>query len=78
MLHALNRENFSYAYGIGDSESGYLKQGMEFSELAKIDSNGKVVQTIFSSGWLYKEIKKGGKECIFSSSGQYAIFNPGV
>lgn len=50
MLHALNRENFSYAYGIGDSESGYLKQGMEFSELAKIDSNGKVVQTIFSSG----------------------------
>ncbi len=69
LLHALNRENFSYVYGIGNRESGYLKPGMEFSELASIDSNGKVIQTLFSLGRLYKETKKGGKECIFSSSG---------
>lgn len=76
LLHALNRENFSYVYGIGDRESGYLKPGMECSELAGIDSNGKVIQTLFSLGRLYKEAKKGGKECIFSSSGQYAILTP--
>lgn len=32
--------------------------------------------TLFSLGRLYKENKKGGKECIFSSSGRYAILTP--
>lgn len=76
ILHALNKQGISYAYGIGDRESGYLKPGMEFSEMAVIDENGLVKETLFSLGRLYKESKKGGKECLFASSGKYAILTP--
>jgi hypothetical protein len=76
MLHALNKQGVSYAYGIGDRESGYLKPGMEYSEMAVIDENGLVKETLFSLGRLYKESKKGGKECLFTSSGRYAILTP--
>ena len=76
ILHTLKSQNISYAFGIGDRDGGYLKPGMAFSELATINETGKVTETIFSLGQLYKENKKGGKECIFSSSGKYAIFTP--
>jgi hypothetical protein len=76
VLHALNKQGVSYAYGIGDRESGYLKPGMEYSEMAVIDENGLVKETLFSLGRLYKESKKGGKECLFTSSGKYAILTP--
>lgn len=76
MLHALNKQSVSYAYGIGDRESGYLKPGMEYSEMAMIDENGLVKETLFSLGRLYKESKKGGKECLFTSSGRYALLTP--
>lgn len=49
---------------------------MEFSELATVSETGMVKETFFSLGRLYKEARKGGKECIFSSSGDYAILIP--
>lgn len=76
ILHTLKNQNISYAYGIGDRDAGYLKPGMAFSELAIINETGKVTETLFSLGHLYKESKKGGKECLFSSSGKYAILTP--
>jgi hypothetical protein len=76
ILDVLNKQNISYAYGIGDRDSGYLKPGMEFSELVTINETGAINETLFSLGRLYKENKKGGKECIFSSSGAYAILTP--
>ncbi|MBC9931972.1 hypothetical protein [Chitinophaga qingshengii] len=76
ILHALNRKNVSLLYGIGDRDGGYLKPGMEFSELSTVDEKGTVKETLFSLGRLYKESKKGGKECTFSSSGKYAILTP--
>lgn len=76
ILHALNKQQITYAYGIGDRDAGYLKPGMEFSELAVINETGVVKETLFSLGRLYKESKKGGKECTFSSSGKYAILSP--
>ncbi len=76
ILHALRKQGTCYAYGIGNRDSGYLKPGMEFSELVSIHETGIIKETLFSLGRLYKEAKKGGKECIFSSSGEYAILTP--
>lgn len=76
ILHALNKQNVTLLYGIGDRDGGYLKPGMEFSELSAVDEKGAVKETLFSLGRLYKESKKGGKECTFSSSGKYAILTP--
>jgi len=76
LLHALRKQNTSYTWGIGNRDSGYLKPGMEFSELAITGETGMIKETLFSLGRLYKEAKKGGKECIFSSSGEYAILTP--
>jgi hypothetical protein len=76
ILHASNKQGVTYAYGIGARDGGYLKPGMEYSELAIVDGNGSVKETLFSLGRLYKESKKGGKECLFSSSGKYAILTP--
>lgn len=76
ILHALNKESVSLLYGIGDRDGGYLKPGMEFSELSMVDEIGTLKETLFSLGRLYKEGKKGGRECTFSSSGKYAILTP--
>lgn len=76
MLHALNKQHTTYLYGIGDRDGGYLKPGMEFSELGAVDEKGTVKETLFSLGRLYKDSNKGGKECTFSSSGKYAILTP--
>ncbi|MEY8760574.1 hypothetical protein [Chryseobacterium tongliaoense] len=46
---------------------------MELSELVRITENGEVMEILFSMGRLYKEKKKGGKECNFTSSGKYAV-----
>jgi hypothetical protein len=76
ILHAQRRQGSTYAFGIGHRDSGYLKPGMDYSDLATINNTGAIIDTLFSLGRLYKEDKKGGKECIFSSSGRYAILTP--
>ncbi|SHL21019.1 hypothetical protein SAMN05444266_102458 [Chitinophaga jiangningensis] len=76
ILHALNKGGVSFLYGIGDRDGGYLKPGMEYSELSTVDDKGTIKETLFSLGRLSKEGKKGGKECTFSSSGRYAILTP--
>ncbi len=76
ILHALRKQDTCYTYGIGNRDSGYLKPGMEFSELVSIHETGIIKETLFLLGRLYKEAKKGGKECIFSLSGKYAILTP--
>lgn len=76
ILHALRMQDSIYTFGIGNRDSGYLKPGMDYSDLVTINKTGAIDDTLFSLGRLYKENKKGGKECIFSSSGRYAILTP--
>lgn len=76
MLHAMLNNSKLYAYAIGDRSSGYLKYGMDYSELSVLDENGSIDENLFSLGRLYKADKKGGKECLFTSSLEYAILTP--
>lgn len=76
ILHALRKQESTYTFGIGHRDSGYLKSGMDYSDLVTINNTGAINDTLFTLGRLYKEDKKGGKECIFSSSGRYAILTP--
>ncbi|SMD06307.1 hypothetical protein [Pedobacter africanus] len=76
ILHALNKNDWTYIFGIGDRDGGYLKYGMDYSDLCLLDEGGKVKEKIFSLGPLNKGGKKGGKECLFTSSGHYAILTP--
>ena len=75
VLHALQKNDTLYAFGIGN-DAGYLKPGMEYSDLVTLNEMGTVRDTFFTLGRLYKDKTKGGKECIFSSSGKYAILTP--
>ncbi|HEY8954282.1 hypothetical protein [Chitinophaga sp.] len=45
-------------------------------ETETINNTGVINDTLFSMDRLYKEAQKGRKECIFSSSGRYAILTP--
>ena len=76
LLHALRKQDTIFTFGIGHRDSGYLKPGMDYSDLVTINNTGAISDTLFSLGRLYKEGKKGGKECVFSSSGRYAILTP--
>jgi hypothetical protein len=76
VLHALRKQASIFTFGIGHRDNGYLKPGMDYSDLVTINDTGTISDTLFSLGRLYKENKKGGKECIFSSSGRYAILTP--
>ncbi|MDR6784523.1 hypothetical protein ABIE26_002089 [Pedobacter africanus] len=76
ILHTLNKNNQTYVFGIGDRDGGYLKYGMDYSDLCLLDGDGTVKDTLFSLGRIYKDSKKGGKECLFSSSAEYAMLTP--
>lgn len=76
ILHAVQKKDTLFAFGIGHNDAGYLKPGMECSDLVTLTETGAVNETLFTLGKLHKESKKGGKECIFSSSGKYAILTP--
>jgi len=76
LMHAMRKNEQGYIFSIGDRDGGYLKYGMDYSELCVLDSGGKVKEKLFTLGALNKGIKKGGKECLFSSSGSYAILTP--
>lgn len=76
ILHTLNKNDQTYVFGIGDRDGGYLKYGMDYSDLCLLDEEGKVKEKIFSLGALNKGAKKGGKECLFTSSVRYAILTP--
>lgn len=76
LLHALRKNEQTYIFSIGDRDGGYLKYGMDYSDLCVLDADGKVKEKLFSLGALNKGTKKGGKECLFTSSGIYAILTP--
>lgn len=73
LLHAIRKKEQDYIFSIGDRDGGYLKYGMDYSDLCVLDQEGKVKERLFSLGALNKGTKKGGKECLFTSSGTYAI-----
>jgi len=73
LLHAMRKNERNYIFNIGDRDGGYLKYGMDYSDLCVLDQEGKVKERLFSLGALNKGTKKGGKECLFTSSGTYAI-----
>lgn len=76
ILHALNTKNKAYTFGIGDKDGGYLKPGMDYSDLILWNETGAIIDILFSLGKLYKNHNKGGKECLFTSSCKYAILTP--
>lgn len=76
LLHALKKNEQTYIFSIGDRDGGYLKYGMDYSDLCLLGADGKIKEKLFSLGALNKGAKKGGKECLFSSSGSYAILTP--
>lgn len=76
ILHTLNKNSQSYVFGIGDRDGGYLKYGMDYSDLCLLNPDGTVKEKLFSLGVLNKGTKKGGKECMFTSSGTYAVLTP--
>jgi len=76
LLHALRKNEQTYIFSIGDRDGGYLKYGMDYSDLCLLGTDGKVREKLFSLGALNKGAKKGGKECLFTSSGTYAILSP--
>lgn len=76
VLHSMRKNEQNYIFSIGDRDGGYLKYGMDYSDLCLLDTEGKVKEKLFTLGALNKGTKKGGKECLFSSSGFYAILTP--
>jgi len=76
LLHAMRKNEQNYIFSIGDRDGGYLKYGMDYSDLCVLDQEGKVKEKLFSLGALNKGTKKGGKECLFTSSGTYAVLTP--
>jgi hypothetical protein len=76
LLHALRKNEQTYIFSIGDRDGGYLKYGMDYSDLCLLNIEGKVKEKLFSLGALNKGAKKGGKECLFTSSGYYAMLTP--
>jgi hypothetical protein len=76
LLHAMWKDERNYIFSIGDRDGGYLKYGMDYSDLCVLDEEGKVKEKPFTLGQLNMGTKKGGKECLFTSSGSYAILTP--
>jgi len=76
LLHTMKKKEQTYIFSIGDRDGGYLKYGMDYSDLCVLDEEGKVKEKLFTLGALNKGTKKGGKECLFTSSGIYAILTP--
>ena len=76
LLHAIRKEERNYIFSIGDRDGGYLKYGMDYSDLCVLDEEGTVKEKLFTLAALNKGTKKGGKECVFTSSGKYAILTP--
>jgi hypothetical protein len=72
----MRKNEQNYIFTIGDRDGGYLKYGMDYSDLCLFDTDWKVKEKLFTLGQLNKGPKKGGKECLFTSSGTYAILTP--
>ena len=76
LLHAMRKKEQRYIFSIGDRDGGYLKYGMDYSDLCVLDDEGKVKEKLFTLAALNKGTKKCGKECLFTCSGFYAILTP--